>query len=108
MLEVIEAVEGGPLFAKCFLTTEECGGTPDSCPMYSCWAEATDRVRKFLAKTSIADAAWSHPDYCPKASRRLRAGTVVGDRHKQKRGQRASSGTANRRMMQDSSRERAG
>ena len=108
MLEVIETIEGGPLFAECFLMTSECRGTPDSCPVYRCWTEATGKVRGFLARTSIADAAWNHPDYCEKTLGRLTSGASVGDTHEQKRGGRDRSGTAHGRMMQDSSRDRAG
>ena len=35
LLELFEAVEGGPLFDDCFLRHCECGGTPENCRIFS-------------------------------------------------------------------------
>jgi len=72
LLEIVEAIEGEPLFAECFLKTDECDATASTCPIFGCWKEATDKVREFLFKTSLADVAWNHPDYCGKLMGRVR------------------------------------
>lgn len=63
LLELFEAVEGSPLFDDCFLRHCECGGTTENCRIFSAWANATKRVKEILEETSVADAAWSHPEH---------------------------------------------
>lgn len=63
LLELFEAVEGSPLFDDCFLRHCECGGTKENCCIFSAWVNATKRVKEILEETSVADAAWSHPEH---------------------------------------------
>ncbi|UCG56729.1 MAG: Rrf2 family transcriptional regulator [Phycisphaerales bacterium] len=63
LLELFEAMEGGPLFSECFLKHCDCGGTTENCRIYAEWVRATDEVNRLLADTSVAAAAWNHPDH---------------------------------------------
>jgi len=63
LLELFETIEGGPLFDDCFLRHCECGGTPDSCCIFSIWTEATRQIKKKLEDTTVAAAAWAHPEH---------------------------------------------
>ena len=63
LLDLFEAVEGGPLFDDCFLRHCECGGTPENCRIFSIWTDATRQIKKKLEDTSVASAAWSHPEH---------------------------------------------
>jgi Rrf2 family protein len=63
LLELFETVEGGPLFEDCFLKHCECGGTKDNCRIYSVWYNSTKRVKQILEDTTVAAAAWSHPEH---------------------------------------------
>ena len=64
LLELFEAMEGGPLFDDCFLRHCECGGTPENCCIFSIWHNATRQIRKLLKETTVATAAWNHPEHC--------------------------------------------
>ena len=63
LLELLEAVEGSPLFDDCFLRHCECGGTKENCRIFSVWVNATKRVKEILEETTVATAAWSHPEH---------------------------------------------
>ncbi|MHC4168173.1 MAG: RrF2 family transcriptional regulator [Planctomycetota bacterium] len=63
LLELFEAIEGGPLFDDCFLRHCHCGGTPDNCRIFSIWTEATRRIKKELEDTTVASATWAHPEH---------------------------------------------
>ncbi len=63
LLELFEAIEGGPLFDECFMKHCECGGTPENCHIYACWLNATKRLANLLAETSLVTAAWNHPEH---------------------------------------------
>ena len=63
LLELFEAMEDGPLFDDCFLRHCECGGTPENCRIFSIWANATIRIKELLEETSVATAAWNHPQH---------------------------------------------
>jgi len=63
LLELFEVVEGSPLFDDCFLRHCECGGTKENCRIFSVWVNATKRVRELLEQTTVATAAWSHPEH---------------------------------------------
>ena len=63
LLDLVEAVEGGPLFDDCFLRHCECGGTPENCHIFSVWVDATRQIKELLSRTSVATAAWSHPEH---------------------------------------------
>jgi Rrf2 family protein len=63
LLELLEAIEGGPLFDECFLKHCECGGTPDDCRIFSIWTDAARRIKKELEDTTVASAAWAHPEH---------------------------------------------
>ena len=63
LLELFEVIEGGPLFDDCFLRHCECGGTPENCHIFSVWIDATRRIKELLEETTVATAAWSHPEH---------------------------------------------
>jgi Rrf2 family protein len=63
LLELFEAVEGGPLFDDCLLKHCECGGTPENCRIYSVWTSATEWIKKILEETTVEAAAWNHPEH---------------------------------------------
>jgi Rrf2 family protein len=63
LLELFETVEGSPLFEDCFLRHCECGGTKENCHIYSVWSTSANRVKQILEETTIANAAWSHPEH---------------------------------------------
>lgn len=63
LLELLEAVEGGPLLDDCPLKHCECGGTAENCYIYAQWKNTTKRMNKMLEETSLMTAAWNHPDH---------------------------------------------
>ena len=63
LLAMFEAIEGGPLFDDCFLRHCNCGGTPEGCSIFSIWTDATRQIKKKLEETTVASAAWSHPEH---------------------------------------------
>ena len=63
LLDLFEVVEGHSLFDDCFLKHCECGGTVENCRIFSAWSDATRQVKDLLAQTSVATAAWSHPEH---------------------------------------------
>jgi Rrf2 family protein len=63
LLELFEAIEGGPLFDDCFLRHCQCGGTPDNCRIFSIWTEATRQIKEELENTTVASATWAHPEH---------------------------------------------
>lgn len=63
LLELFEAVEGGPLFDDCLLKHCECGGTPENCRICSVWTSAAGRIKKILEETTVEAAAWNHPEH---------------------------------------------
>ncbi|UCC97813.1 MAG: Rrf2 family transcriptional regulator [Phycisphaerales bacterium] len=63
LLELFEAIAGHSLFDDCFLRHCECGGTVENCRIFSVWSQATRQIRELLAQTSVAAAAWSHPEH---------------------------------------------
>ncbi len=63
LLELFEVVEESKLFADCFMRHCECGGTPENCKIFSRWVSSTKRMSDYLAKTSIVESAWNHPEH---------------------------------------------
>ena len=63
LLELFETIEGAPLFDECFLKHCECGGTQEICRIFSIWHDATRQINKLLKETSVATAAWNHPQH---------------------------------------------
>ena len=63
LLELFEIIEGGPIFEDCLLRHCECGGTPENCYIYAQWISATKKINKLLSETSVATAAWNHPQH---------------------------------------------
>lgn len=63
LLELFEAVEGGPLFDECFLKHCECAGTRENCRIYAVWHNTTRQIKEVLKETTVANAAWSHPEH---------------------------------------------
>ncbi|MHC4726574.1 MAG: RrF2 family transcriptional regulator [Planctomycetota bacterium] len=63
LLELFETIEGAPLFDECFLKHCECGGTQENCCIFSIWHNATRQINNLLKETTVATAAWSHPQH---------------------------------------------
>ena len=63
LLELLEVMEGGPLFDDCPLKHCECGGTPENCYILAQWVSATKEMNRLFAETSVATAAWNHPQH---------------------------------------------
>jgi len=63
LLELFEVMEGSPLFDDCFLRHCQCGGSKENCHIFSAWINATKRIKEILEETTIASAAWSHPEH---------------------------------------------
>jgi Rrf2 family protein len=63
LLELFEVVEGGPLFEDCLLRHCDCGGTTENCRFYAQWVSATGKINKLLEETTVANAAWNHPEH---------------------------------------------
>jgi Rrf2 family protein len=63
LLELFEAVENGPLFNDCLLRHCQCGGTPENCYIYAQWKSTTKGMSKIFTETSLAAAAWNHPEH---------------------------------------------
>ena len=63
VLGLLEAMEGSPLFDDCFLKHCECGGKLENCRVFSAWVDATKQLKKLLSETTVATAAWSHPEH---------------------------------------------
>jgi Rrf2 family protein len=63
LLELFEALEGESLFGDCPLRHCACGGTSENCHIFSQWTAATRRFRDMLNETTIASAAWHHPEH---------------------------------------------
>ena len=63
LLDLFELIEGHSLFDECFLKHCDCGGTVENCRIFSAWSDAARQVKDLLAQTSVAAAAWSHPDH---------------------------------------------
>jgi len=62
-LELLDAIEGSPVFDDCLLRHCECGGTKENCRFFSVWLDATRQVKQLLEETTVASAAWSHPEH---------------------------------------------
>jgi Rrf2 family protein len=63
LLDLFEAIEGGPLFDDCFLKHCECSGTPENCRIFSIWFKTTRQIKKLLEETTVANATWNHPQH---------------------------------------------
>jgi Rrf2 family protein len=63
LLELFETVEGAPLFDDCLLKHCKCGGTQENCCIFSIWHNATRQINNLLKETTVATAAWNHPQH---------------------------------------------
>ncbi len=63
LLEVFEVVEGKRLFDDCPLKHCACGGTTETCRIFYQWTTATRKFRTLLDETTVAIAAWNHPEH---------------------------------------------
>jgi len=61
--EVLEVTEGRPLFNACPLQHGACGGTAASCAIYEQWHAISQQITQLFAHTSLASAAWNHPEH---------------------------------------------
>jgi len=63
LLELFETLEGHALFLDCPLRHCACGGTAENCRVFAQWNSATEKIRAMLSETSVATAAWNHPEH---------------------------------------------
>ena len=63
MLQLLEALEGQPMFDDCPLRHCACGGTTQNCRIFAHWTAATRKLKELLAETTVASAAWNHPEH---------------------------------------------
>ncbi len=63
LLELLETVEGRSIFGDCFMGHNGCPGVSAGCRMYAVWRESVGGLTDYLAQTSLAAAAWNHPDH---------------------------------------------
>ena len=63
LLDLFDALEEEPLFGDCPLRHCACGGTSQNCHIFAQWTAATRRFRDLLEETTIATAAWHHPEH---------------------------------------------
>ncbi len=63
LLELFETLEGEPLFDDCPLRHCACGGTGRNCQIFAQWIAATRRMKDLLDETTVASAAWHHPEH---------------------------------------------
>ena len=63
LLQLFEAIEGQLMFDDCPLRHCACGGTTENCTIFSQWTAATRMLKELLAQTTIAAAAWNHPEH---------------------------------------------
>jgi Rrf2 family protein len=63
LLQLIETIEGQPLFDECPLKRCACGGTTQNCRIFCQWVSATRKLKELLAEMTIASAAWHHPEH---------------------------------------------
>jgi len=63
LLALFDALEDEPLFGDCPLRHCACGGTRQNCHILARWATATRRFKDLLEETTIATAAWQHPEH---------------------------------------------
>jgi Rrf2 family protein len=63
LLDLFEAMEDEPLFGDCPLRHCACGGTNENCHIFAQWTAATRRFKDLLDETTVASAAWNHPEH---------------------------------------------
>ena len=63
LLELFETLEGRSLFGDCPLRHCACGATKQNCRILAQWTSCTEKIRNVLAETSVATAAWNHPEH---------------------------------------------
>ncbi|MCX7719073.1 MAG: Rrf2 family transcriptional regulator [Candidatus Sumerlaeaceae bacterium] len=56
LIEVAQAVQGGPLRHTCLLGLTECSDER-ACPLHAFWTVTTDRIMRMLSRTTLAEAA---------------------------------------------------
>jgi Rrf2 family protein len=63
LLDLFDAMEDEPLFGDCPLRHCACGGTNENCHIFAQWTAATRRFKDLLDETTVASAAWNHPEH---------------------------------------------
>lgn len=63
LLQLFESLEGEPMFDDCPLKHCACGGTQENCRIFSRWVTATRQFKELLQETTVATAAWNHPEH---------------------------------------------
>lgn len=76
LLAVFESLEEEPLFDACPLQHCACGGTQENCHIYARWLTAIRKFKELLEETTVAAAAWHHPEHRFDAPPRLTRGEL--------------------------------
>ena len=63
LLELFETIEGCRLFDECFLKQCDGSGTTENGSISEIWYNATRQINNLLKETSVASAAWKHPQH---------------------------------------------
>lgn len=63
LLALFDTMEDEPLFGDCPLRHCACGGTNQNCRIFAQWTAATRHFKDLLEETTIATAAWQHPEH---------------------------------------------
>jgi Rrf2 family protein len=63
LFAVFASLEEEPLFDTCPLQHCACGGTKENCHIYARWLAAVRKFKELLEETTVAAAAWHHPEH---------------------------------------------
>lgn len=56
LIEVAQAVQGGPMRQTCLLGLSECSDER-ACPLHAFWTVTTERIMRMMRRTTLAEAA---------------------------------------------------
>jgi Rrf2 family protein len=69
LLEIIETIEGNPVFGKCIIQHCNCGEAQKDCRIFKQWQESTRQMTDLFSEITLTTAAWTHPEQCFDASK---------------------------------------
>jgi len=63
LYELIELIEGEPIFRECFMNHCDCKTSSEQCQIYALWKQATASVAKKLSEITLENISWGHPEH---------------------------------------------
>jgi Rrf2 family protein len=63
LYELIELLEGEPIFDECFMNHCDCKISSDQCQIYALWKQATATIAKKLSEITLETVTWGHPEH---------------------------------------------